>query len=58
MIRPLGAEISSDYLVMMLDHLLGEAEVEETAQDVPLSKIEDLHDTRKKRKSQRRSTVL
>ena len=47
----MGAEISSDYQEMMQDHLLGEAVEGETVQDVPLSKIEDLHVLKKKRKS-------
>ena len=54
----LDAGIFSDYLEAMLDHLLGEAVEEETAQDVPLSKIEDLHDHKKKSKSQLHRTVL
>ena len=51
----MGAEISSDYLELMRDHLLEEDVEIETFQDVPLSKIEDLHVLKKKRKSK---TVL
>ena len=54
-IQPLGAGISSDYLELMQDHLLEEDVEIETFQDVPLSKIEDLHVLKKKRKSK---TVL
>ena len=47
----MGAEISSDYLELMQDHLLEEDVEIETVKDVPLSKIEDLHVLKKKRKS-------
>ena len=47
----MGAGISSDYLELMQDHLLEEDVEIETVKDVPLSKIEDLHVLKKKRKS-------
>ena len=50
-IPSLGAEISLDYLELMQDHLLEEDVEIETVKDVPLSKIEDLHVLKKKRKS-------
>ena len=57
-IRPLGAEISLDYLEVMQVHLLGEDVEEEMVQDVPLFKIEDLHVPKKKRRSQLHRTAL
>ena len=56
--RPLGAEISLDYLEVMQVHLLGEDVEEEMVQDVPLFKIEDLHVPKKKRRSLLHRTAL